>query len=507
RRDLPKTFGGPRCQAMGTTPRTRTPRMLRSIKPGEGVLAWKAYRDRQTKDLMHRSEYLATLVSGASEIETELVPPLEDLRASLLSAVPDVLCVARERLGQYPPEEGDSWTCMALAPRARTPRDAWPSEVPKQREQLLHTAKLVRARHRPDWQACSEQVQVAQAFDRDGTAAHVLHGHQAVQDACWHVSRMMESQATDSVHNKAKHRINTNLLKVGRVPGLHPEALADDHQTTLLAKQQRQQSGCKVVHAREAAASRPRDTSKPEMQFSAFLSQLMYQGMEATASRFERLDGLDPGSTFKFSVLGGQSVRREDKLPRHTMPPAIVAAPDPAPVFSAGHYFEVTVTSLFERVSEADRPRIADSLGRTAGMVLGFKAGPPVEEDELAKDISGVGNSWCISSNGWFFSQLGRPLPQQRRPMTQMRATPDPRPCWRSRPPPKCEQLSCPWPPGSRGPGFVSKHFDWSVALMEGDVLGLLVLPCGGLVMTVNGRRELVVADASRLAKNGRPWQ
>ena len=27
--------------------------------------------------------------------------------------------------------------------------------------------------------------------------------------------------------------------QVGRVPGLHPEALADDHQTTLLAKQQR----------------------------------------------------------------------------------------------------------------------------------------------------------------------------------------------------------------------------------------------------------------------------
>ena len=37
--------------------------------------------------------------------------------------------------------------------------------------------------------------------------------------------------------------------------------------------------------------------------------------------------GLGPGGggRFKFSVLGGQSVRREDKLPRHTMARAVLA--------------------------------------------------------------------------------------------------------------------------------------------------------------------------------------
>ena len=56
----------------------------------------------------------------------------------------------------------------------------------------------------------------------------------------------------------------------------------------------------------EAAASRPRDTSKPEMQFSAFLSQLMYQGMEADSRDFISAGG----GFFESSVLIWEGVAR-----------------------------------------------------------------------------------------------------------------------------------------------------------------------------------------------------
>ncbi|CAE7395223.1 unnamed protein product [Symbiodinium microadriaticum] len=66
--------------ASATERGTRTPRMARAIKPGEGVLAWKAYRDRQNQDLLHRTEYLATIVSAVAEVQA---PPGQDLRAAL----------------------------------------------------------------------------------------------------------------------------------------------------------------------------------------------------------------------------------------------------------------------------------------------------------------------------------------------------------------------------------------------------------------------------------------
>lgn len=46
----------------------------------------------------------------------------------------------------------------------------------------------------------------------------------------------------------------------------------------------------------------------------------------------------------------------------------------------------------------------------------------------------------------------------------------------------------------------MERQFDWSCALQEGDTLGLLAMPSGALVLTVNGVRELMVADAGVLA-------
>lgn len=477
--------------------------MVRTIKPGEGVLAWKAYTDRKQQDLLHRTEYLTTIVSATSEVE---VPAGEDLHSTLFSSmVPDVVCVASDALGRCGKKDGSSWRGMVLSQeKRRFPRAAWPQQALAQNTYLLQMANSARENHRPAWEAERQIGQVPHVHpeDRDGHSSIQLQGHQALQDSCWHMTRMLESRSRDPgpvQHNRAEHRIHSNLLKVKAVPGLHLEALQTDHHSTEAARQKRQQSSCKVVFCKEVGGPDGlQDISNPEMRFARFFSALMYHGApKATVSQFVRMDGMDLGSTFKFSILeGGKCVRREERLPRKTMPPAIVGSLEPAPVFANGHYFEVTVASLFQSVSSADRPKVSEIYGRTAGLVLGFKAARPDEGDELAKDLSSVADSWCISSNGWFFTQQGQPNPQLLRPSSQMRATPEIRPTWHRKRAHSGLQLRCHWPPPSKGPGSLARQFDWSVALQEGDVLGLLALPSGALVLTVNGSREFMVADA-----------
>lgn len=485
--------------------RTRTPRMAHTIKPGEGVLAWQAHKDRQQQDLLHRTEYLTSLVSGISEVE---VPAGEDLHGTLFSSmVPDVVCVASSALGRCHMKDGATWRRMVLSPeKRRFPRMAWPQEALTQAANLAQMAGSAIETHRPAWQV-ERQASEVHPEDREGLSAVHLQGHQALQDSCWHMTRKLEAQSQGPGpvrQSKAQHRIHTNLLKVKAVPALQLEALKEDHRSTEAARKRRQESTCKVVFSQAEDKADALDIATPEMRFSRFFTALMYHGPpETTASHLIRLDGMDSGSTFKFSILdGGKCVRREDsRVFRKTMPPAMVGSVEPAPVLSSGHYFEVKVMSLFQSVSAADRPKISETYGRTAGVVLGFKAGAPRSgEDELAKDISSVANSWCISSNGWFFSQRGRPNPQLHRPTSQMRATPELRPTWhRARQTAagaQGAQLRCVWPPLCKGPGHVERQFDWSCALQEGDTLGLLAMPSGALVLTVNGLRELMVADA-----------
>lgn len=40
------------------------------------------------------------------------------------------------------------------------------------------------------------------------------------------------------------------------------------------------------------------------------------------------------------------------------------------------------------------------------------------------------------------------------------------------------------------------QKLDWSVALGEGDTLGMMITSFGGIVVTVNGQRQLFIPDA-----------
>mmetsp|Transcript_11406 Transcript_11406/g.26311 ORF Transcript_11406/g.26311 Transcript_11406/m.26311 type:complete len:523 (-) Transcript_11406:67-1635(-) len=475
--------------------RTRTPRMARTIKPGEGVLAWKAYRDRQNKDLLHRTEYLTSIVSAVAEIE---VPAGEDLRAALNSdTARNAVGITNEAYSWCAVDDGASWSGMALRPeKRRFRRTAWPQEVLPQKCHAMNMASSARFCHQPSWQAVSGEMAPAEVFNRAGYDADALKGHQTVQDVCRHISTMLESLPRSDgqvQYSKAQHRINTNSRKAKPVPGIHEDAFREDHQSTALFHQQKKISAQRVVRVSEADQPEP----NMEMNFMRFFTALMYNEAQQPSADvgFTRLDGLEAGSLHKFSILeGGMCVRRESRLPRFTMPPALVVSMQPAEVFQCGHYFEVSVQSLFQSISPADRPLIAESRGRSAGVILGFRAARPLDEDEPADDVTKVSHSWCLSSNGFFFMQAGSPSASIRQPVTQTRATPEVRPSWHRKKPLPGEIGMCPWPPPPRG--NLVKQCDWSVALTEGDTLGLLALPSGALLLTVNGRRALAVIDA-----------
>ncbi|CAE7214533.1 unnamed protein product, partial [Symbiodinium sp. CCMP2456] len=146
-------------------------------------------------DLLHRTEYLATIVSAVAEVEA---PPGQDLRAALAQdTVLDRVGALGESFSCGHPSDGHCWAGLALKPeKRRFPRTAWPQEVSTQLCHVLNMASTARGFHRPEWhQAVADAVETEseQVRNRDGQPAYVLKGHQNLQDACWQVSAMLES--------------------------------------------------------------------------------------------------------------------------------------------------------------------------------------------------------------------------------------------------------------------------------------------------------------------------
>merc|ERR1711924_153586 len=58
------------------------------------------------------------------------------------------------------------------------------------------------------------------------------------------------------------------------------------------------------------------------------------------------------------------------------------------------------------------------------------------------------------------------------------------------------EQLTCCWPPEPPAPDSVRRKLDWSLAVGEGDTIGMLVTPSGDIVIIVNSERKFFVPEA-----------
>lgn len=230
-------------------------------------------------------------------------------------------------------------------------------------------------------------------------------------------------------------------------------------------------------------------------------------------SRFCRVDDHHEVSGTHKMLLSEQStafVREPGMAPHHSH--ALVTGNGPVHIFAEGFYFEVLVKGLFGHrhdksvnrdVHEPISPLLSGkhqdrkvAQRGTEGLLIGVTTTPLQQLLSLspsAKMAPDVPNSWCITSSGKFYA-TGSKQSQSRRGNNNHVVRPRPR--WHQKEV-TTEFLTCPWPPSStQSVETVRSTLRWSVMLKEGDRIGMLVTSFGGIVVFVNGARELFLPDA-----------
>jgi len=283
-------------------------------------------------------------------------------------------------------------------------------------------------------------------------------------------------------------------LKVKPVPGVLDGTLADDHKHYETMKICRHASKCR--HVEGISGDEKGDTTEMELRFSRHFWHVNANFSERsdTPAQLVRVDGSNEFAAHKFSLMEGAKglVRQEGKDPFHSH--ALVVTSAPASLSSEGHYFEVQVPTLFYTPGRPDRPRSIEPRTRTEGLILGLTKTKPSDIGPNVQVASAVPMSWCISTNGVFYrTELQDPTSHTRRSVNQYRVLHPP--SWH-RKPEREDQARCLHPPPSL-PGTEKRNLRCSVPFGEGDILGLLLTPFGGLVLTLNGRREIMIPDAA----------
>mmetsp|Transcript_2956 Transcript_2956/g.7163 ORF Transcript_2956/g.7163 Transcript_2956/m.7163 type:complete len:484 (-) Transcript_2956:278-1729(-) len=196
-------------------------------------------------------------------------------------------------------------------------------------------------------------------------------------------------------------------------------------------------------------------------------------------SRFLRVDGAGDCSTDKFSVMekGTTIVRKEGNgtFSAH----ALATADGPIAVCRDGHYFEVRVCSLFRTSGLPERPR--HHAPRSEGLVVGVTTTPPPELNKSAQRAQHAApRTWCFSTGGILITSDCASRGHGARsalPVADVAA-------------------GC---PTNEAGGRRSDHkkLAWAAVLDEGDYLGFLVTPFGGIVVSVNGKRQFLIPDVA----------
>lgn len=284
-----------------------------------------------------------------------------------------------------------------------------------------------------------------------------------------------------------------DTLKVKPVPGVPHSAISGDYAQAEELEITRHADKCRHV----ARLSEDRDIdwmADSTLHFSRYFWSMTARGIqESLHGRLRRIDGHhELTGTHRFSLMenGTVLVREEGRDPFHSH--ALVTMDDPVKVLPEGHYFEIQVLSLFRSPGRPDRPKDIDRRHRTEGIVIGMTSTPP---DRMKADVhvaSDIACSWCVATSGKYYCS---PVPTEppKRPVSQDRIAQPPR--WHRRNLQQ-EQLRCQWPPLPHHDDTVRRKLDWSVAPAEGDSIGILLTPFGGVVVNVNGERQLFLPDA-----------
>eukprot|EP00928_Gymnodinium_smaydae_P029921 TRINITY_DN22393_c0_g4_i2.p1 TRINITY_DN22393_c0_g4~~TRINITY_DN22393_c0_g4_i2.p1 ORF type:complete len:552 (-),score=107.05 TRINITY_DN22393_c0_g4_i2:50-1663(-) len=453
--------------------------------PRRGALLRQALREKNVQDLLYRSEYLATIVSGSVEYETlpsgedpagrlqvSSVPRLVDAAASVLQAKRGDLFASAPRRGPLgthrPVTPGDLGVRghvdnmklrlekLAASGRQATPRRR-DSDI--DRHHLFHTAGKSRGvTGRPALTTGTVSVAVADP----ASMVDDLH------------SRSMFSDVLDNMQKLVSRHCKTTAEEVRPVLGISQNALGESHHDTA-------EGDLRVLAERCRHVELLRDDWKPDITVSSLpFAKLFWSGAGgaaataaatgteplvvaatatspgASALRLLRADGGGEFSAQGFSLMERSTLllREEGRDPFGSRSLLVGAAP--AGIFARGQYTEVQVVSVFKATARPERLRQIEPRQRTEGLVLGFTTLPPA--------------SLCAKSNGYYMAG----------------------------------HLPCSWSIATSGSfcvtdaaGEASRYqLCWSAAVGEGDTVGLLATGFGGLVLFINGHPEVMVPDA-----------
>jgi len=351
------------------------------------------------------------------------------------------------------------------------------------------------------------------------SAVDPLHGRSNFGEVLQSV-KMMASGARDAIPLVEKEGAwaeqcdPLKTIKVQPVPGAACEALGQDYLHAAEMEIKGHADKCRIVEHLDKDW-KP-DLSSTGLNFSRFYWRQAPKGEEQEQTldmfamgRLRRVDGHDEFSAHRYTLMEGGSVvlRQEGGDPFHNR--ALVVGECPLPVLPQGHYMEVEVISLFKTKGGPSRPRELQPRHRTEGLVLGFKT-QPLREHEQGVGSLGAGDmasSWSVSTSGTLYMTPGAPSKatkvagheRTKEPASWQRAG------IQTATTPRCAvggglALQAPLPPNSperaKCSAGTKRQLGWSTPVGEGVRVGLLATTFGGLVVFVNGQREVMIPDA-----------
>jgi len=512
-----------------------------------------AQRDRAVQELLHRTEYLAGVLSQVTSVEAPAGEGLpESLRASrlphLVDSAASILCRSQQAA------EGRIHTptfFMGAPHRERAHLSA--AALDMQEVQEGASAKIL----------CTQSPEMTTSH---GHEALKLQGVTEFHDTVTTIDRMLGTfdRLPPPAHRTTwgqKLQGPVETMKVKPAPPPAEAALCNDHAHANDAEWRRHAAhdGCNVQWLGKSSGF---DATTPGLRFAThFFSRGEVVGDGAGCpggrgvagpSRFVRVDGGGESTTEKFSVMerGSTVVRPEGANPFHSH--ALVTAAEPLRIFREGHYFEIGIRSFAYISGVPERPR--SHAPRSEGLIIGVTTAPPHQMDRFAHRAEHVApDTWCLSMGGTFIYGGDASAVRPSRPTTQDCVIAQ-RPRWHpsanrpvsqpatSKP---SELRRCIWPPppslcrglpattgviaddtavalgdasaepgageatpcelaalgdaGADGVGGrppLQRRLPWSTTLSIGDRVGVLVTPFGGFVLIVNGQQRLLIPDA-----------
>jgi hypothetical protein len=461
-----------------------------------GVEIREAKREKANQDLLYRSEFLATLISDVAHVQAS---PSQKLRHTLASSPIPHMVVASTSMDQT----------VQSARSKRTEQQAGKSFRSHTTPALWTLDTNASMRGRAAFARGSNNSRGETARSGDDPLARYLNaweGHaECSSDVALHTGTMLSSSLLSQQQEQNRMGRDTptpnplDVLKIQPVPGIPRGCLFGDHAEAAEMEVARHADKC--CHVARLKDEDMGNTSDLSLRFARHYwstrtrqEEALSKGLqEPCLEKFRRVDGHDDHTgTHKFCLMerGTVLLRTEGRDPFHCH--ALVTMEQPVQVFSDGHYFEVQVVSLFRTPGLPDRPKELDKRHRTEGLVIGMTAMPPSEITPHLRSATDVPRTWCVATSGKYYAS-DVPAEVKKRLVNQERVKQAP--IWHQRVG-KSEQLRCCWPPPQPSAGTIRRKLDWSVALGEDDTLGMLITPFGGIVVLVNGERQLFLPDA-----------